>query len=103
MGAALESDILSSVPQTLEAILTDGGPEFKGKEFNTVLARFGIRHDWSLPYRTHTNGGVKHSNQILKQKLMLMSADHNVEWDKVLHEVVAQYNRAIHPETGKVL
>ena len=98
---ALESHILSSTPQTPESILTDGGPEFKGKEFNAVLMRFGIRHDWSIPYRPHTNGGVERFNQTLKQKLMLVSADLKTERDKVLHEVVAQYNHTSHGETGK--
>ena len=101
VAGALESHILSSVPITPEAILTDGGPEFKGKEFNEVLNRFGIRHDFSLPYRPHTNGGVERFNQTLKNKLMLVSADRKREWDKVLYEVLAQYNRTVHSETGK--
>ena len=42
VASALESHILSSTPQTPEAILMDGGPEFNGKEFNSILTRFGI-------------------------------------------------------------
>ena len=42
VAKALESYILSTVPCTPEVIFTDGGPKIKGREFNEVLARFGI-------------------------------------------------------------
>lgn len=45
VASALESNILSSTLLAPEAILTNGAHEFKGKEFNAVLTRFGIRHD----------------------------------------------------------
>ena len=40
VAKALEGHVLSTVPSTPEVIFTDGGPEFKGREFNQVLARF---------------------------------------------------------------
>ena len=32
---------------------------------------------------------------------MFSRADRKMQWDKVLHKVVAQYNRTIHSEAGK--
>ena len=100
VAKALEGYVLSRVPSTPEVIFTDGGPEYKGREFNQVLARFGIRHDYSVPFLPHSNGGVERFNQTLKQRLMLTSAKRKVDWDQVLHVVVAQYNRTIHDDTG---
>lgn len=101
VAGALEANILSSVPITPEVIFTDDGAEFKGKEFNQVLVKYGIRHNFALPFRPHSYGGVERFNQTLKQRLMLVSAERKIEWDKVLHEVVAQYNRTPHDDTGK--
>ena len=37
---------------------------------------------------------------MLEQRLMLLSADRKLDWDKILHEIVTQYNRTIHDDTG---
>ena len=56
-----------------------------------------------MTFRTflpHSNCWVELFNQTLKQRLMLASAEWKLDWDRVLHEVVAQYNRTIHDDTG---
>ena len=42
VAKALEGYVLSTVQCTSEVIFTDWGPEFKGREFNKVLARSSI-------------------------------------------------------------
>ena len=53
LAKALVSNVLSTMPCTPEVIFTVGGSEFKGREFNEVLARFGIRHDYFMPFLPH--------------------------------------------------
>ena len=64
---ALKSYVLSTVPCTPDVIFTDGCPKFRGCDFNKVLARFGIRHDYSVHFLPQSNGGVERFNQTLKQ------------------------------------
>ena len=80
VAKVLESYFLSTVPCTPAAIFTDGGPEFKGREFNEVLVRFGIRDDFSVPFLPHSNGGgVERFNQTLKQRLIPASAERKLD------------------------
>ena len=98
---AFESHILATVPRTPEILLSDRGPEFRAAYFEKRLKRYGVRHDYSIPYAPCTNGGVERLNRTLKTKLATACHGKPESWDKVLHEVVAQYNRSPHSETGK--
>ena len=101
VARALESHVLASVPKTPKSILSDNGPEFRGSPFRKLLARYGIKQEFSVPYAPVTNGGIERFNQTLKTKLRTVCHDNTRHWDRHLHSVVAQYNRTPHSETNK--
>ena len=59
VARALESRVLAAVPQTPKTILSDNGPEFRSRVFESLLAGYGINHDLSVPYVASTNGCVE--------------------------------------------
>ena len=101
VSRALESRVLASVPQTPKIILSDNGSEFRGKPFEALLQRYGIAHEYSVPYVAATNGGVERFNQTLRSRLAAVSHGDTRGWDKHLYSVVSQYNRTPHTETGR--
>jgi transposase InsO family protein len=50
----------------IERIMTDNGPCYRSKTFNTVLAENTIAHRWTRPYRPQTNGKAERFNLTLK-------------------------------------
>ena len=100
VSRALESHILATLPQNPRSILSDNGPEFRGKPFKDLLSRYGIRHENSIPYAPHTNGAVERLNRTIKEKLAIVSHGESRRWDTHVHNVIAQYNRMPHSETG---
>ena len=99
VAEALESHILSSVSITPETILSDGGPEFRSRVFMQMLERYCINHERTIPFRPHTNGGVERINRTIKERLAIVSDERAVSRDKIVYEVVSQYNRTLHAET----
>ena len=59
--------MLSTVPATPKLIFMDVGPEFKGSGVNDVLLRFGVKHEYLIPFMPHSNGGVERCNQMMKR------------------------------------
>jgi transposase InsO family protein len=49
---------------TVERVLTDNGPCYRSKTFNTALA--GAQHTFTRPYRPATNGKVERFNRTLQ-------------------------------------
>lgn len=101
VARALESHILASVPRTPKIILSDSGPEFRGAAFRNLLQTYNIEHQRSIPYAPHSNGGVERMNRTIKSKLSTACSDDTAKWDQVIFQIVAQYNRTPHSETGK--
>ena len=101
VARALESRILSSIPRTPKTILSDNGPEFRGRPFKQVLCQYGIEHENSVPYAACTNGAVERLNQTLRSRLATVSHENSLKWDKYLYQVISQYNRTPHSETSK--
>ena len=101
VAKALESHILATVPRTPEVLLSDNGPEFRAGYFQKLMHKYGIRHEYSVPYAPCTNGGVERFNQTVKSRLATVCHGEPEKWDKQLPGVVAQYNRSPHGETGK--
>jgi transposase InsO family protein len=101
VSKAFESNILATVPKTPAVILSDSGPEFRGKPFRELLEQYGVQHDRSVPYAPHTNGAVERLNQTIRSRLAAACHEDQREWDKKLCGVVAQYNRVPHAETGR--
>lgn len=101
VAAAFEAHVLSTTPRTPAVVLSDSGPEFRSKIFRDLLQRYGIQHDRSVPYAPHTNGCVERLNQTLRSRLATTCHRDTGNWDKKVYEIVAQYNRMPHAETGR--
>ena len=101
VARAFESRVLASVPRTPRSVLSDNGSEFRGSPFESLLQRYGIAHEYSVPYAAVTNGGVERFNQTLRSRLATTSHGQTRNWDKHLYAVVSQYNRTPHTETGR--
>ena len=101
VARALEAHVLATIPVTIHTVLSDNGPEFRGKPFTELLRRYGIKSSYSVPYRPQTNGAVERLNRTLKQKLATVCHGRTRYWDREIHQVMAQYNRMPHQETGK--
>ena len=54
----------------LKAIISDGGTHFCNKPFETLLAKYGVKHKVATPYHPQTNGQVELDNREIKTILM---------------------------------
>jgi transposase InsO family protein len=50
----------------IERVMTDNGPCYRSKAFNSMLQSAGIAHRWTRPYRPQTNGKAERFNLTLK-------------------------------------
>ena len=101
VARALELHVLATIPRTPDAVMSDNGPEFRSSKFNELLQRYGIRHEYSVPYAPNTNGAIERFNRTLKSRLATACDGNTRHWDRKLSHIVAQYNRTPHAETGK--
>ena len=53
-----------------KSIISDGGTHFCNKPFETLLAKYGVKHKVATPYHPQTSGQVELSNREIKTILM---------------------------------
>ena len=53
---------------TVERVMTDNGPGYRGGEFNELLAAAGARHVYTRPYSPWQNGKVERMNRTIAQE-----------------------------------
>ena len=53
-----------------KAIISDGGTHFCNKPFETLLAKYGVKHKVATPYHPQTSGKVELANREIKTILM---------------------------------
>ncbi|RVW81709.1 Pro-Pol polyprotein [Vitis vinifera] len=53
-----------------KAIISDGGTHFCNKPFETLLAKYGVKHKVATPYHPQTSGQVELTNREIKNILM---------------------------------
>lgn len=77
----------------VERVLTDNGSCYRSKEFARTLARAGVRHRRTRPYRPQTNGKVERFNQTLKWEWAYARPyDTNASRTKELEHWLHHYN-----------
>ncbi|XP_073061965.1 uncharacterized protein [Primulina eburnea] len=54
---------------TPRAIISDGGTHFCNRQFDSLLAKYGVRHKVATPYHPQTSGQVEVSNREIKRIL----------------------------------
>lgn len=100
VAAALDS-ILNDMKVKPKVGQTDRGSEFK-KEFETVLAKHGIKHVLSSPYAPSSQGHIERLNQDLKRPIFrLLNQQDSSDWVKLLEGVVNNHNNSIHSRTKR--
>ena len=57
-------------------VLTDNGPQFAAKFFDSVCALLGIRHYLTTAYHPQTNGQTERFNMTIVQRLRYYVEEH---------------------------
>ena len=63
-----------------KAIISDGGTQFWNKPFETLLAKYGVKHKVATPYHPQTSGQVKLANREIKTILMNAVNSNRKDW-----------------------
>ena len=82
-----------------EEIMSDSGPQFVSKEFETFLNKNGIRHVRSSPYHPQSNGKIERFHRYLK-KHFGAAVSEGKSWEDELPSILMAYRSTCHPMTG---
>ena len=64
----------------LKAIISDGGSHFCNKPFETLPAKYGVKHKVATPFHPQTSGKVKLANKEIKTILMKVVNSNMKDW-----------------------
>ena len=71
-------------------IISDGGAHFYNKSFETLLAKYGVKHKVASPYHPQTSGQVELANREIKTILMKVVNSNRKYWSlKLLDSLLA--------------
>ena len=74
-----------------KAIISDGGSHFCNKPFETLLAKYGVKHKVASPYHPQTSGQVELSNREIKTILMKLVNSNMKDWSLKLLDSLWAY------------
>ncbi|RVW33133.1 Retrovirus-related Pol polyprotein from transposon 17.6 [Vitis vinifera] len=74
-----------------KAIISDGGAHFCNKPFETLLAKYGVKHKVATPYHPQTSGQVELANREIKNILMKVVNASRKDWSIRLHDSLWAY------------
>ncbi|RVW19672.1 Gag-Pol polyprotein [Vitis vinifera] len=74
-----------------KAIISDGGTHFCNKPFETLLAKYGVKHKVATPYHPQTSGQVELANREIKNILMKVVITSRKDWSIELHDSLWAY------------
>ncbi|RVW78547.1 Transposon Ty3-I Gag-Pol polyprotein [Vitis vinifera] len=77
-----------------KAIISDGGTHFCNKPFETLLAKYGVKHKVSTPYHPQTSEQVELANREIKNILMKVVITSRKDWSIKLHDSLWAYRTA---------
>ncbi|RVW38462.1 Retrovirus-related Pol polyprotein from transposon 17.6 [Vitis vinifera] len=69
-----------------KAIISDGGTHFCNRPFETLLAKYGVKHKVATPYHPQTFGQVEIANREIKNILMKVVITSRRDWSIKLHD-----------------
>ncbi|KAL6316347.1 hypothetical protein AAG906_017983 [Vitis piasezkii] len=74
-----------------KAIISDGGTHFCNRPFETLLAKYGVKHKVATPYHPQTSGQVELANREIKNILMKVVITSRKDWSIKLHDSLWAY------------
>ncbi|RVW92525.1 Pol polyprotein [Vitis vinifera] len=74
-----------------KAIISDGGTHFCNRPFETLLAKYGVKHKVATPYHPQTSGQVELANREIKNILMKVVITSRRDWSLKLHDSLWAY------------
>ncbi|RVW41447.1 Gag-Pol polyprotein [Vitis vinifera] len=77
-----------------KVIISDGGTHFCNKPFETLLAKYGVKHKVATPYHPQTFGQVELVNREIKNILMKVVNTSIRDWPIKLHDSLWVYRTA---------
>ena len=95
--------LLSDIGKPVRSIRSDNGPEFKNAKVAKVMAAYGTKQIFSLPYKPWSNGTVEKANQHIKNminKYFLATNKH--DWVDILPTIIDNINASVNDTTKRV-
>ena len=77
-----------------KAIISDGGSHFYNKPFESLLAKYGVKHKVATLYHPQTNGQVELANREIKTILMKVVNSNRKDWSLKLLDSLWAYRTA---------
>ncbi|RVW83974.1 Retrovirus-related Pol polyprotein from transposon 17.6 [Vitis vinifera] len=77
-----------------KAIISDGGTHFCNKPFETLLAKYELKHKVATPYHPQTSGQVELANREIKNILMKVVITSRKDWSIKFHDSLWAYRTA---------
>ncbi|RVW47707.1 Retrovirus-related Pol polyprotein from transposon 297 [Vitis vinifera] len=74
-----------------KAIISDGATHFCNKPFETLLAKYGVKHKVAIPYHPQTSGQVELANREIKNILMKVMNTNRKDWSAKLLDSLWAY------------
>ncbi|WJZ99927.1 hypothetical protein VitviT2T_018332 [Vitis vinifera] len=74
-----------------KAIISDGGTHFCNRPFETLLAKYGVKHKVATPYHPQTFGQVELANREIKNILMKVVITSIKDWSIKIHDSLWAY------------
>ncbi|RVW74813.1 Pro-Pol polyprotein [Vitis vinifera] len=87
-------DYVSKWIWSAKAITSDGGTHFCNKPFETLLAKYGVKHKVATPYHPQTSGQVELANREIKNILMKVVNVNRKDWSIKLLDSLWAYRTA---------
>ena len=74
-----------------KAIISNGGSHFCNKPFETLLAKYGVKHKVVTPYHPQTSGLVELANREIKTIMMKVVNTNRMDWSLKLLDSLCVY------------
>lgn len=83
-----------------EVVVTDNGTQFKSKEFESLLKKFGVKHQLTATYSPQSNASER-VNRSINAALRSYIKDDQRQWDIYLSSINCALRNSVHQSIGE--